>query len=56
MTSVSFVIVNANDIESVRKAAAFKKKTTVPIVQDIEKINVWERYLGLTDDILVFDK
>ena len=56
VTSISFLIVNAHDYDSVQRAENFRKVTTVPMVQDIKKVDVWGSYNGATDDILIFDK
>ncbi len=55
-TDISFVIVNPSDHDDVYRLEQFKSSTSLPILQDISKINVWNLYKGITDDMLIFDK
>lgn len=53
---ISFVIVNPHDTKDYELLSKFRNSTNIKIVQDIEEINVWESYKGITDDMFIFDR
>ncbi len=34
----------------------FRNRTTIPMIQDTEALNLWKFYNGGTDDMFIFDK
>lgn len=53
--NVSFVIVNHFEKESVGRGDVFAQ-SQLPVLQDIQKLNVWNLYKVDTDDMLIFDE
>ena len=57
ISDVDFVIINAHERKSILEVDEFKEAAqSVHLVQDIEKMDVWRRYNGTTDDMLILDR
>ena len=54
--NITYLIVNSHEDDSIGKSEILQRATNLPVLQDIEKINVWKMYNGTTDDMLIFDK
>ena len=52
--SITYLIINSYEQDSIGRGSEFR--TTVPVLQDIYRMRVWELYNGTTDDMLVFDR
>jgi hypothetical protein len=53
---IRFLIINAFDSESIDNIAVLKNLTSINVVQDTSKINIWGLYNGTTDDMLIFNR
>lgn len=56
MSDIDFIIINHFEKDSIQQVEVFKAVKTVDLFQDFEKANVWGRYKGLTDDMIITDE